>query len=57
MYVDDFKERRANLTALHGTAPPDEELFDHFEHELGIDKEASVCSSAVEAQYASKCCE
>ena len=57
MYVDDFRERRANATRDHGTAPPDEELFDDLEASLGIDRAAPVCSSAVDARYASKCCE
>jgi hypothetical protein len=56
MYVDDFRERRANATARGGPVPSDEELFDDLEHDLGIDHDASVCSSAVDAQYASKCC-
>ena len=57
MYVDDFRERRANATRDHGTAPPDEELFDDLEASLGIDHAAPVCSSAADAHYASKCCE
>lgn len=57
MYVDDFIERRANATAEGGPVPPDEELFDALEHDLGIDKDAAVCSSAVDAKYAFKCCE
>ena len=57
MYVDDFRERRANATREHGNTPPDEELFDDLEHDLGIDLDAAVCSSAAAANYASRCCE
>ena len=57
MYVDEFREKRANATREHGTAPPDEELLDDLEHDLGIDLDAAVCSSAAAANYASRCCE
>lgn len=57
MYVDDFRERREKAAAKRGRVPSDEELFDDLEHDLGIDREAPVCSSAVDSQYAAKCCE
>jgi hypothetical protein len=57
MYVDDFRDRRAKAAARGGPVPADEELFDALEHDLGIDKDSAVCSSAADANYATKCCE
>lgn len=51
-----FKRRREQATSTGGEMASDEELFDELEHELGIDRDAAVCSSAIAAQYASKCC-
>lgn len=55
--MNDFKERRAKATAKGGPVPTDEELLDALEQDLGVNKEAAVCSSAVDAHYASQCCE
>lgn len=57
--MDIFKERRdaAAATAQGSTAPSDEQLLDELERDMGIDGSAAVCSSAVDAQYASRCCD
>ena len=56
MYVDDFRERRARAATERGSTPSDEELLDELENDLGIDSAATVCESAVRANYASRCC-
>ena len=56
-YVDAFKKRQEEATALGGEALTEEQLFDELEKATGIESGATVCGSAVDAQYASKCCD
>ena len=44
-------------TALGGEVLTEEQLFDELEKATGIESGATVCGSAVDAQYASKCCD